>query len=436
MTVTASLAGLASGLPERLPVSGGGRVTACDGTVIEAEGLAGAPGGRVLIGARGVPAEIIGFRDGQAQQMGLDRLPRIVPGTMVRLVEPVRSAGVGPALRGRVIDGHGQAIDAGAPLAALPRRPLDPLPIDALRRARVTDPVTTGVRVIDALLTLGRGQRVGLMAGSGVGKSVLIGQIARTASADVTIVALIGERGREIADFIETELAGPARRRIVTVAVPADAPPLLRLAGARRALAIAEDIRAEGGHALVILDSLTRVVHAQRDVALARGEPPGPRGLPASALALIAGLLERAGADRLTGGAVTLVATVLADADNANDPIVDAARGVLDGHILLSRSLAQRGIWPAIDIGASLSRVMADVVTPAHREAAARVRRTAALIEENRDLVLMGAYAPGADAALDAALAKAAVLESFRRQPRETVTAFADTLAALEALAA
>ncbi len=437
MTATARLASMArAALAPPLPIVGGGRVTACDGTIVEAEGIAGAPGGRALIGALEVPAEIIGFRAGRVLLMGLDRLPRVVPGTMVRLVEPVRTAGVGPALLGRVVDGHGCPADGGGALPDLPRLPLDPLPIAPHRRASVTDAMPTGVRIVDALLTLGRGQRAGLMAGSGVGKSVLIGQIARNAAADVTIVALIGERGREIADFIGTELAGPARGRIVTVAVPADAPPLLRLSGARQALAIAEDVRMRGGHALVILDSLTRVVHAQRDVALARGEPAGPRGLPASALALISGLVERAGGDRISGGALTLVATVLADADNANDPIVDAARGVLDGHIVLSRGLAQRGIWPAIDIGASLSRVMGDIVTAPHREAAARVRRMAALIEDNRDLVLMGAYAPGADAELDRALAGAPALEAFRRQPREAVAVFVDTLRALEALAA
>ncbi len=437
MSATSVLAALAEGaLPKAQPVDGGGRVTSFDGAVIEAEGIAAAPGGRALIGATGVAAEVIGFRGELAQLMGLARLPHIVPGTMVRLVEPVRTAGVGPALLGRVIDGHGRAIDGGGGLAGLAQALLDPPATGPARRARVTSAMPTGVRVIDALMTLGRGQRVGLMAGSGVGKSVLIGQIARAADADVTVVALIGERGREIADFIETELSGPARQRIVTVAVPADAPPLLRIAGARRALAVAEDVRAAGGHALVILDSLTRVVHAQREVALARGEAAGPHGLPGSALALIAALLERAGGDRVTGGAVTLVATVLADADNANDPIVDAARGILDGHILLSRDLAQRGVWPAVDIGASLSRVMTDVVDAGHSEAAARVRRMTALIEANRDLVLMGAYAPGSDAALDAALARAAAIDTFRMQRRDEIAGFAATRAGLAELAA
>ncbi len=397
MSATEILATVAAAArPVAPPTLGGGRVTAFDGSVIEAEGLACEAGALARIGLAGGLAEVTGFRHDRALLMGLDRLPDIAPGTMVRLAARVRTAQTGPELLGRVIDGHGRAADAGPPVVTRAKRLLDPPPLDPATRARVTEAMPSGVRLIDALLTLGRGQRVGVMAGSGVGKSVLLGQIARHAKADVTIVALIGERGREIADFIDTELAGPARQRIVTIAVPADAPPLLRITGARRALAIAEQVRADGGHALVILDSLTRIVHAQREVALARGEAAGAGGLPGSALALIAGLVERAGGDRAGGGAISLIATVLADADNMNDPIVDAARGVLDGRIVLDRSLAARGVYPAIDIAASISRTMADCAMPDHLSAAVRVRRMVALIEANRDLVLMGAYPPAA----------------------------------------
>ena len=435
---TATLASLArqSG-PSLPPVGGGGRVVAFDGTVIEAEGIDDTPiGAAARVGAAGRPAQLIGFRDGRARLMTLVPMPELLPGAMVRPGRADADCGVGAALRGRVIDGFGRAIDGGPALRPQAFRPLDPSPLDPGRRARVERPLATGIRVIDTLMTLGIGQRVGLLAGSGVGKSVLIGQIARTAEADTVVVALIGERGREIADFVGGELAGTARQRIVTVAVPADAAPLLRIAGARRALAIAEAERDAGRHAIVVLDSLTRVVHAQRDVAIARGEPLPPRGLPASALALIAGLLERGGGDRISGGAVTLVATVLADADNMNDPIVDAARGVLDGHIVLSRALASRGIWPAIEIAQSLSRVMADVVDPAHAADAATVRRMVALCEENRDLVLMGAYAPGSDAAVDAALVRGPAIEAFRCQRRDESVAFAAARAALAELAA
>jgi flagellum-specific ATP synthase len=272
------------------------------------------------------------------------------------------------------------------------------------------------------------------MAGTGVGKSVLLGQIARWARADVVVMALIGERGREITDFIETELAGPARRRTVTLAVPAGDAPLLRVRGAQRAFAIAEGFRGQGAHVLLILDSLSRIIHGAREVALARGESGGARGYPPSALALVSQLAERAGGDRASGGAITCIATVLAEADQGSDPVVDAARGVMDGHILLSRKLAGAGIFPAIDLAASASRVMADVCDPVHLAAAARFRRLSALVEDNRDLVLMGAYAPGSDAELDAALALAPRLAEFRQQPRTERADFAAAHAALAEL--
>jgi flagellum-specific ATP synthase len=269
---------------------------------------------------------------------------------------------------------------------------------------------------------------------------VLLGQIARWASADVVVMALIGERGREITDFIETELSGDARARTVTIAVPADEAPLLRVRGAEAAFAIAEQFRDAGAHVLLILDSLSRVVHGARDVAMARGETAGPRGYPASALALIARLAERAGGDRRSGGAISAICTVLAEAgegdSGGNDPVVDAARGVFDGHILLSRRLAGQGQFPAIDLIASASRVMADVCTAQHLAAAAHFRRLTGLVEDNRDLVLMGAYAPGSDPELDAALALAPAMAAFRTQPRARPSDFADAVARLAMLVA
>lgn len=437
---TARLAGLISDvcLPH-LPIRRGGVVVAADGAIIEALGLHGAIGDRVAIGG-GVTAaggaEIIGFRDGRALLMGLAPLAGITPGTLA-LPDPQGSAiAVGNALLGRVIDGLGQPLDGLGPVAATALVPASPPPLPPHARARVTRPLATGVRAIDALLSLGQGQRIGIMAGTGVGKSVLLGQITRWAQADVVVVALIGERSREISDFIETELAGPARMRTVTIAVPASDAMLCRLRGAGRAFAIAEWFRAQGRQVLLILDSLSRVVHGAREVAMARGEPTGARGFPPSSLQLIADLAERAGGDRASGGAITLVATVLAESDDRADPVVDAARGVMDGHVLLSRRLAGRGQFPAVDLVNSASRVMIDIAGPAHAAAARAFRRMVALAEENRDLVLMGAYAPGADAELDLALALQPALAAFLMQGRDVACDPADSIATLIELVA
>jgi len=413
------------------PVQRGGRVSAFDGTTLEAVGLEALVGARAMIGPERQAAEIIGFREGRALLMGLSPLVGIRPGAVVLGEGIPADVGVGAALLGRVIDGLGRPLDGLGPVHTKATRPLMAEAPGPAARARVRVPLMTGVRAIDGLLTLGRGQRVGIMAGTGVGKSVLLGQIARWAAADVVVVALIGERGREITDFIETELCGPSRARTVTLAVPAGDAPLLRVRGAERAFAIAEHFRDEGAHVLLILDSLSRVVHGAREVALARGENAGGRGYPPSAMALVAALAERAGGLR-AGGAITAIMTVLAEADEGGDAVVDAARGVLDGHLLLSRKLAGRGGFPAIDLTASASRVMAEVADAAHLAAAARFRRLNALIEDNRDLVLMGAYAPGADPELDAALALAPQLEAYRCQPRdERVQGSRETLLAL-----
>ena len=417
-----------------LPVRRGGRVVGFDGTTVEAIGVDALVGGRVAVGNRRQMAEIIGFRDGRALLMGLSALTGITPGVAVLADGGSGNIGVGAGLLGRVIDGLGRAVDGAGQVIFTGSRPSQAAVTTVFGRSRVTAGLATGVRAIDGLLTLGRGQRVGIMAGTGVGKSVLLGQIARWAAADVVVMALIGERGREITDFIERELVGEARGRTVTIAVPASDAPLLRVRGAERAFAIAEGFRAEGKHVLLILDSLSRVVHGAREVALARGENAGARGYPPSALALIAALAERAGGDKASGGAITAIMTVLAEGDDGIDPVVDAARGVLDGHILLSRKLAGRGQFPAIDLAASASRVMSDVCAPEHLAAAARFRRLSALIEDNRDLVLMGAYAPGADAELDAALALAPALEAYRSQDRGLHADAADSRAALIAL--
>jgi flagellum-specific ATP synthase len=292
------------------------------------------------------------------------------------------------------------------------------------------------VRAINGLLTIGQGQRVGIMAGSGVGKSVLLGMMVRAAQADVIVIGLIGERSREVSDFLATKLPPLVRRKSVVVAVPADHAPLLRLRAVMRATAIAEDFRARGLKVLLLVDSLTRVAHAQREIGLSLGEPPTVKGYPPSALGLIPKLVERAGADAVTGGSITALYTVLADGDDNQDPIVDAARAIVDGHIILSRALAEQGVYPAIDIGRSLSRVMTDIVSPEQAAAAAALRRLWSAFEENRDLILMGAYAPGNDPLIDEAIVRRPELLDFLTQGPNERASFADSVAALTGMMA
>jgi flagellum-specific ATP synthase len=279
-----------------------------------------------------------------------------------------------------------------------------------------------GVRAINALLTAGVGQRIAICAGSGVGKSVLMGQMIQGADADVIVVGLIGERSREVSDFLATKLVPGVREKSVVVAVPADHPPVLRLRAAMRATAIAEYFRAQGKRVLLLIDSLTRCAHAQRELGLSLGEPPTMKGYPPSALGMIPRLIERAGADAQSGGSITALYTVLADGDDGEDPIVDTARAIVDGHIILSRSLSEQGVFPAIDVGRSLSRVMADIIDDEHAEAAASLRRLWSVYEENRDLILMGAYKAGSDATIDQAIARHHdILDFLKQRPKERI---------------
>ena len=404
---------------------------AFDGLTIEAGGLDLGVGAVCGVGPDTRPAEVIGFRDGRTLLMGLARTGTLLPGAAVVPLADAGRVSVGDALLGRILDGGGRPLDGGLVPRTTARVTLDPPAINPLSRSAVRDILDCGIRAINALLTLGRGQRVGIMAGSGVGKSVLLGQIARYAQADVVVVALIGERGREIGDFVTTQIDAATRARTVLIAVAADDAPLLRVRGVMRAHAVAAYFSAQGKHVLLIVDSLTRVAHAQREIGLALGEGAAARGYPPSAIALIPRLVERAGNDASSGGSVTAIYTVLADGDDMNDPVVDAARGVLDGHIVLARVEAQRGIWPAIDIAASISRSMHDLVDTGHAAAAAAFRRDHALVEANRDLVLMGAYAPGSDAALDAAFARVPAMDALRCQVRAEHCGFADARAML-----
>lgn len=354
-----------------------GRITGASGALAEASGLDVPVGGLCRVrasGGRRVPAEVIGFRGGVTTLMLLETAADLSLGDEVEAADDGSTVASGSALLGRIVDGLGVALDGGPAIRSPIQWPLAGRPGNPLDRARVTEPLASGVRAIDALTTLGIGQRVGIMAGSGVGKSVLLGMIAEQAACDVLVIGLIGERAREVSDFVETKLPSAVRARAVVVAVPGDHAPVLRIRGAMRALAIAESLRAEGRRVLLMMDSLTRVAHAAREVALAMGEPASTRGYPPSALGLIPKLVERAGACRRSTGSITAIFTVLADGDDGDDPVVDAARSILDGHIVLSRAQAERGVYPAIDLGASLSRVMADIVTPEHRESARRVR--------------------------------------------------------------
>ncbi|MCG2841962.1 FliI/YscN family ATPase [Sandaracinobacter sp. RS1-74] len=411
-----------------------GRVVACEGLLMQVEGLEAAVGALVEIelgdGLAIAEAEVIGFRADRLLLMALGPA-HVAPGAPAWLRGRADRVRVGPALFGRVTGARGEPLDGRGPLRTLDNWPLAGRPLPALDRAEVTQALPTGVRAIDTLLTLGRGQRVGLIAGSGVGKSVLMQQLARGAEADSVVIALVGERGREIGAFLG-QLPAAALARAHVVAVPADAAAPLRVRGVLRAFAIAEWLRSEGRHVLLIVDSLTRVAHAQREIGLAAGEPPGRRGYPPSALDLIPRLVERAGNDRAGGGAITALMTVLADGDDlVSDPVVDTARGVLDGHILLDRAIAGRGRFPAIDLSQSLSRTMADCADPAHLAAAARFRRELTLVEGNRDLVAMGAYSRGQDPKLDRALDRADLLESFLAQAQAERFGFADSLSAL-----
>ncbi len=410
-----------------------GRLASYDGLLMEAVGLS-LPVGTICAigdGAQRVEAEVIGFRAGRTLMMNLGGPAALLPNAPVRPVGAPGEAEVGAALLGRVVDGAGKPIDGLGPIRGARSWPLAGKLQSPLDRGRVLEPMDVGVRAINGLLTIGQGQRVGIMAGSGVGKSVLLGMIVRAAQADVVVVGLIGERSREVSDFLETKIAGDARKRSVVVAVPANHSPVLRIRGALRATAIAEAFRAEGKKVLLIMDSLTRVAHAGREIGLALGEPASARGYPPSAIAMLPGLIERAGTDVHTGGSITAIYTVLADGDDGNDPVVDSARSILDGHIVLSRALAERGVYPAIDLGPSVSRVMNDIVPRDHAAAARVLRRHLATYEENRDLVLMGAYRSGADPAIDAAIACHPTVMEYVRQDYDAVVNLADATAEL-----
>lgn len=414
-----------------------GLLTACDGGLLEVSGLS-APVGALCKVAHGpgqpLTAEVIGFRNGRTLMMLLGDTVMLRPGARVRAEGHPGMLPVGEAFLGRAVDGQGLAIDGLAPLHSRSLWPAGGKRTSALDRSGVRVPFDVGVRALNALTTFGVGQRIGIMAGSGVGKSVLLDMIATGAEAEVVVVGLIGERAREVSDFVERHMAGAKRERTAVVAVPADHAPNLRLRGAMLATSIAEHFRSQGRQVLLIMDSLTRVAHAARELALLLGEPGAARGYPPSALATITKLVERAGNSAASGGSMTGIYTVLADGDNQDDPVVDTARSILDGHVVLSRDLAQRGQYPAIDVAASLSRVMDRIVSPDHAALARQFRALIATYEANRDLVLMGAYRPGADPLLDRAIAMHDAMSTFLGQSAHSTVPLAESATQLTAL--
>jgi type III secretion protein N (ATPase) len=388
----------------------------------------------VIERAHGGPlqAEVVGFHGEEVVLLPLGEAEGVGPDSVVRPSGRPFSIRCGPPLLGRVLDALGEPIDGGAPLGdrALTWWPVERAAPDPLRRARITRPLPLGVRAIDALCTLGEGQRIGLFAGPGLGKSMLLGQLARGASdVDVIVIGLVGERGREVRDFLETQLDEESRQRTVCVVATSDAPPLLRLKSALSATAVAEYFRDQGKRVLLLLDSLTRVARAQREVGLAAGEPPTRQGYPPSVFALLPRLLERSG--NAQSGSITAIYAVLTAADESDDPIAEEVRAILDGHIVLSRERAARNQWPAIDVVRSLSRVMDGLVAEPHRRAAGRVREALATYERQRDLVLLGAYQKGADPATDDALRRISAIEAFLRQGAQERVAYDASVRAL-----
>ena len=415
-----------------------GRLRRVVGLTLEAEGCEAALGARCLVDTAAgdqLDTEVVGFADERLLLMPVGEMHGVLPNARVRPCAHAGGLPVGAGLLGRVIGADGIPLDGEGPLdtdeqAALKREPINPM-----ARKPIDTPLDTGVRAINALLSVGRGQRLGLFAGSGVGKSTLLGMMTKYTDADVVVVGLIGERGREVKEFVEHTLGPEGRARSVIVAAPADAPPRKRLRGAQYATAIAEWFRDRGQRVLLLMDSLTRYAQAQREIALAIGEPPATKGYPPSVFAMLPALVERAGNDAQGVGSITAFYTVLTEGDDyRHDPIADAARAILDGHIVLSRDLAESGHYPAIDIEASISRVMPAVVARDHMRAAQRFRQVYSAYRQQRDLIAVGAYQKGSDPQVDHAIKMWPRLRAFLQQEVDEPMTLAKGIEALAAL--
>ena len=414
-----------------------GTVSHFDGQFVECDGFAAPIGSLCEIDTvSGSPAiaEIIGFGDGRNKLVLLDHDKKICDGAMVRLVNTGHHIDVGEGLLGRVTDALGNPLE-GPPITRIDGTwPLAGKPTNPLQRSPITAPLDVGIQAINGLMTIGLGQRMGIVAGSGVGKSVLLAMMSRYTTADIVVIGLIGERGREVGTFVSSVLDETSRQRTAMVAVPADQSPLLRIRAAERATAIAEYFRDKGKNVLLIMDSLTRVAHARREIGLALGEQPTSKGYPPSVVSLLPRLIERTGTGTAGQGSITAFYTVLADGDDGNDPVVDTARAILDGHIVLSRSQAQMGVYPAIDVTLSVSRVMNEITSQDHQQMARSFKRMVALYTENRDLILMGGYRQGHDADLDRAVQLWPALMGYIQQQesdKATIQTSIDGLTAL-----
>lgn len=439
------------------PLWPSGRLTRINGLVMEASGLKLPLGSTCHIHpGTGAPveAEVVGFAGEKLYLMPSDEVFGLAPGARVvpfdapcpapqiehpahhkrRAIDRTKQVPVGEELLGRVVDGVGRPLDDAGPLRVAQARSLQSRPFNPMLRANIEHPLDVGIRAINGMLTVGRGQRMGLFAGSGVGKSVLLGMMARYTEAEIIVVGLIGERGREVKEFIEQILGEEGRRRSVVVAAPADTGPLMRLQGAAYATTIAEYFRDQGKHVLLIMDSLTRYAMAQREIALAIGEPPATRGYPPSVFARLPQLVERTGNGPVGGGSITAFYTVLAEGDDQQDPIADSARAILDGHIVLNRNLADAGHYPAIDIEQSISRAMVSLITPEHLDHIRRFKVLFSRYQRSRDLIAVGAYVPGSDPVLDQAVAMYPVMEAFLQQRISEKSDFATSTAHLASL--
>jgi flagellum-specific ATP synthase len=414
-----------------------GVLTRMIGLTLEASGCQAAVGDRCdVLGSDGarVEAEVVGFSGNRLYLMPTGDIHGLKPNARVVPRLGAEMAAVGDQLLGRIIDGGGTPLDGMGPLRCEGRIRLTGTTMNPLARHPIEEPLDVGVRAINSLLTVGRGQRIGLFAGSGVGKSVLLGMMARYTSAEVIVVGLIGERGREVKEFVDRILGKEGRKRAVVVATPADNPPLMRLHGAWRATAIAEYFRDQGKSVLLIMDSLTRFAQAQREIGLAIGEAPATKGYPPSVFARLPHLVERAGNGTVGRGSITAFYTVLTEGDDQQDPIADAARAILDGHVVLSRRIAESGHYPAIDIEQSISRVMHDIVPHEHTAMARQFKQTLSTYQQNRDLISIGAYHKGADPRIDASIALWPSMQKFLQQDLQERVDYQSSIVGLKAL--
>ena len=430
------MSALAEQVRRILPLALTGSVNKLVGLTVSVAGFP-APLGAVcsIVRENGAPVrgEVIGFRDDETVLLPYGDLAGVRRGNRVTLVQSAPGIRVGDRLLGRVLDGRGRFVD-NLPPPPLPHRVgLDSIPTPPLRRPRINAPLGTGIRAIDALLTCGKGQRLGIFAGSGVGKSVLMGQMARSSTADVNVVVLVGERGREVREFLEKDLGPEGLARSVVVAATSDEPALIRMRAAYVGTAIAEYFRDAGRDVLLMMDSVTRFALAQREIGLAAGEPPATRGYPPSVFALLPRLLERSG--KTDRGSITGFYTVLVEADDANEPISDTVRGILDGHIMLSRKLAHQAHWPAIDVLSSISRSMPDVTSEGHRRNADSLKQLLAAYQESQDLISIGAYQSGSNPLVDAAIRMRDETMKFLRQGISELVTFQAAVSGLAVLA-